>query len=134
MQYSICYVSNLAPGITLKEIQDLLDFCYKTNNELGIKGLLLYSEGNFLQVLEGEKEKVLEVFEKIKKDTRHTNIIQVVGREVTQKALDGYQVDMVKEDRKYAYKIPEEYLEPLRGMTPGIRDVVERMVKNFISV
>lgn len=67
MRYAICYVSTAAKNLTSPEINDLLDFSKKTNTRKDIKGVLLYSEGNFFQVLEGEKADILELFGRIEK-------------------------------------------------------------------
>ncbi len=40
----------------------------------GITGLLLYHDGNFLQILEGEAEKVQATFARIAANPRHRNL------------------------------------------------------------
>ncbi|MBQ0737313.1 BLUF domain-containing protein [Mesonia mobilis] len=42
-----------------------------------MKGLLLFSYGNFFQVIEGETAKVNNLWQKIKKDDRHKSIIKI---------------------------------------------------------
>ncbi|MDQ2842373.1 MAG: BLUF domain-containing protein, partial [Acidobacteriota bacterium] len=40
------------------EIVDILRVSRKNNEQAGLTGLLAYKDGNFLQILEGPKEKV----------------------------------------------------------------------------
>ena len=44
----------------------------------GITGMLLYNDGNFMQVLEGEEEGVRDLFGKITRDPRHRGIITLL--------------------------------------------------------
>ena len=47
----------------------------RSNNALkDITGCLIYYDGNFVQLLEGEKQKVLELYGKIKLDGRHSDV------------------------------------------------------------
>jgi len=45
--------------------------------------MLLYSNGNFLQVLEGDQDAVQETFTRICRDTRHHNTILLTEEDVT---------------------------------------------------
>jgi hypothetical protein len=51
----------------VEEIDSLLSQCCKNNLEKDITAVLLYTEGNFLQVIEGPEVVMLELFELIKK-------------------------------------------------------------------
>ncbi len=58
-------------------------------------GLLIYSDGNFFQILEGEKEIVKMMFERIKKDSRHHNIIKMLDKEIMQSAFSEYHSSFI---------------------------------------
>lgn len=55
-------------------LQALLNQCVTNNERRGIKGLLLVSGSNILQVLEGPPQFVNELFRQIVADERHTNV------------------------------------------------------------
>jgi hypothetical protein len=55
-------------------LQDLLEECVEHNARLGIKGLLVVSGGQILQVLEGPPNFVNEVFRNIIVDERHQDV------------------------------------------------------------
>ncbi len=59
------------------EIQKMLDQARDFNSRNNITGCLLYFRGMFLQYLEGEKDLVLNLFEKIKADPRHSQVILI---------------------------------------------------------
>ena len=133
MRHAICYVSNSNKDLKHGEAVELLSFCQTKNEKLGIKGILLYSEGNFFQILEGEKKVVLTLFDKIRKDPRHYGVIQVIGRDIKQGSFDGYKADIVKDELQYGQEVPEEYLEALHGIPSKVKEPMEKMLAMFIS-
>ena len=46
----------------------------RNNARLGITGVLFYSAGHFVQLLEGDMQTIHTMFEKIAADTRHENV------------------------------------------------------------
>lgn len=80
MIISLIYVSTAVYLLGSEELLDILR-ASRINNEMGpVTGLLLYKDGNFMQVLEGPEEAVMNIFGKILRDVRHTDII-VVSKE-----------------------------------------------------
>lgn len=61
------------------ELLELLEFARINNKANDVTGVLLYSEGTFMQVLEGEKENIEKLFKIIELDSRHKNIIKLVN-------------------------------------------------------
>jgi hypothetical protein len=66
----------------VEEIDSLLSQCCKNNLEKDITAVLLYTEGNFLQVIEGPEVVMLELFELIKKNMRLRGSITIVNAKV----------------------------------------------------
>lgn len=74
MLYTLTYKSiEIKCGIK-SDMEDLLLKSRSNNIINGITGCLIYHEGGFIQILEGDKKKIYSLFEKIKLDTRHTNV------------------------------------------------------------
>jgi hypothetical protein len=48
--------------------------CEKNNPSKDITGVLLHSKNHFLQYLEGSKDEIVDLYEKIKTDERHTEV------------------------------------------------------------
>nr|WP_255518073.1 BLUF domain-containing protein [Fulvivirga sp. M361] len=68
------YKSAARPELSKKDLKEISRVSSSNNAKEGISGMLLYVEGEFLQLLEGEKEKVLTTFSRISIDGRHTDI------------------------------------------------------------
>ncbi|SEO04592.1 Sensors of blue-light using FAD [Mucilaginibacter gossypiicola] len=74
MEYLV-FISTAKKLMSDDELLDLLQSARLKNTENNITGMLLYGEGTFMQVLEGEKEDLQRVYNYIQADKRHRNII-----------------------------------------------------------
>lgn len=73
--YTLVYVSSAVNPLTQAELAGLLAKSRANNESLGISGMLLYKDGNFMQVLEGEEKQVLALSAKISRDPRHHGLM-----------------------------------------------------------
>ena len=64
------------------EIAQILAVSRANNARDGVTGALLYSDGCFAQVLEGDLEVAQRTFERIQRDPRHGNVIVLEARRV----------------------------------------------------
>jgi len=74
MPYQMIYSSESATPMQMDDLEEILEHARHSNAEKGITGALLYVDGVFLQVLEGEMEAVQTLMEKIAKDFRHETV------------------------------------------------------------
>ncbi|MDC6351192.1 BLUF domain-containing protein [Zeaxanthinibacter sp. PT1] len=72
--YSLVYKSVATPLFNFRDIDVLLERARAYNSNHGITGCLLYHNGEFIQYLEGPQLQVLNLYDKITKDPRHTKI------------------------------------------------------------
>ena len=75
--FNLVYKSKTNPVFGPGQIQDMLEKARKYNSKHRITGCLLLYKGEFLQYLEGQENHVLRLFEKIQKDERHFDVIQL---------------------------------------------------------
>jgi hypothetical protein len=67
----LVYVSTAVEDFSTEELVELLRKARQKNEKLGITGMLLYKNREFMQALEGEEDVVLELANLIKEDPRH---------------------------------------------------------------
>jgi len=73
----------------------------RVSNKLAdVTGLLVYVDGTFLQVLEGEQEMVSDLLEKISKDPRHTDVKVVYKTGVERRTFNAWQMAYVSPSPK----------------------------------
>lgn len=84
-----------APGATLSEITDMLNLAKKKNAELGITGLLVFDSRFFLQLLEGERERVNALYRRICRDPRHSDVTLLTYREIGERTFGDWAMGYV---------------------------------------
>jgi hypothetical protein len=65
------------PAVLRRRLRVLLETCRKNNAALGVTGMLLYKDGNFRQVLEGDEGAMRGLYERIAADPRHNGEISL---------------------------------------------------------
>lgn len=70
----LIYTSQATNPFSKRELLDLLHEARAYNSLDSIFGFLFYKDGFFFQVIEGETQLINNLFDRIKKDKRHTNV------------------------------------------------------------
>lgn len=132
MRYAISYVSTARMDLQEQEIDNIMVKTNEYNTAHNITGFLLYNERNFFQLLEGEKEIILNLYEKIKQDRRHKNIIKILEKPVLESAINGYLTDFVTDKTKNNESQLKHYLHYIEVLDPksqkGIKRIIELMI------
>lgn len=89
---STVYVSAARHPFTPAELDALLEQSRANNRRDGVSGMLLYRDGDFLQVLEGPEEAVRRTYERIARDPRHVGVIVLDESEITQRSFGDWSM------------------------------------------
>jgi Sensors of blue-light using FAD len=84
----------------------LLTQSRKNNQRLNITGVLLYNCDRFIQLIEGEKDVVLQLFSKIKTDIRHKDITLVLAHDIKERRFLDWSMGFSEADEVEKYNIP----------------------------
>lgn len=76
--YKLLYASSAKSLLSNDDLMEILEKSRANNSKKDITGILLYHDGNFIQLLEGKKEDVVALYEKIGQDERHRGIIRLM--------------------------------------------------------
>ena len=79
----ITYVSRSTERFTARDLPDLVTASSRNNEAKGITGALYFSDGRFIQVLEGDERRVIPLYGSIMQDPRHTDVETVSIRPLT---------------------------------------------------
>jgi hypothetical protein len=88
----LLYVSNTQPDLTPGVLDDILTASRRNNAMMGITGLLLYIEGGFLQMLEGEERALRELYGRVAADRRHHDLRLILDREAGVRAFPDWSM------------------------------------------
>ncbi|HEY0792096.1 MAG TPA: BLUF domain-containing protein [Chthoniobacterales bacterium] len=76
--FFLVYVSSAVNLFSKGELLKLLDISRCNNAKLGVTGMLLYKNGNFMQLIEGPEQAVRTLHAKIAIDSRHRGLITLL--------------------------------------------------------
>ena len=113
--HQIIYISTANRELTEDALLELLSASQKRNAAKEITGLLLHSDGNIIQVIEGPEAAAKSLYEKIAADTRHRGVTLVSSRAITKRDFPEFKMGF-KRARSVDFK----------EQLPGFTDVVER--------
>ena len=88
----IAYVSTAVAAMPEGELEALLIESRELNRQSGVTGVLLYSDGNFLQYFEGSEEAMRVTYERIRASRRHKNIIELLNEPVAERSFEDWQM------------------------------------------
>jgi len=83
----LIYCSAASTSFPPENLQRLLERARRRNTELGITGMLLYADGSFFQVLEGEEPIIDGLFDRIVRDQRHQDITLIIREPIARRAF-----------------------------------------------
>ncbi|MDO5979851.1 BLUF domain-containing protein [Flavivirga spongiicola] len=134
MLKTICYISDSCQEESLDTLKALYSKAKNNNSKYNITGILIYSNSNFLQVLEGDQTSVDATFKRISLDRRHRNIFKVINIDIQQRIFEDYNFGftIVNNNNKELDSL-YEYLEWLRKADNTLANKVVNMVENFIA-
>ena len=89
---SLIYVSSAVELFSPAELLALLETSRRNNTPVGITGLLLYKDGNFMQVIEGEAAEIHRLHDRISRDPRHTGLITLTERRIEQRQFSDWSM------------------------------------------
>jgi hypothetical protein len=98
----LLYVSKAVKPLTLIEVQALVDACQHSNGSVNVTGLLLYSCGEFIQLLEGNGQVLETLLAKISRDPRHHQVQQLVFQPAGKRVFPEWKMGLFNLDGLYS--------------------------------
>lgn len=89
------YASRPAKPLDGPFLDDILERSRKNNPKLGITGLLCVSDNLFIQVIEGGRDEVCELFNAIVRDDRHQQVRLLSYNEISERQFGNWTMGQV---------------------------------------
>jgi len=90
--YSLLYVSSATTLFSKEELLALLKLARERNAAADITGMLLYKDGNFMQLLEGEEAGVKALYVKISGDRRHKGTVILLAGSIAKRSFPDWSM------------------------------------------
>jgi Sensors of blue-light using FAD len=88
------------------DLATLLAECREKNSKAELTGMLLYSEGTFFQVIEGDRSVVENLLERLTKDKRHKRVTKIILEPIEERAFTQWTMAYAKVTRQELAAIP----------------------------
>ena len=89
------YASRAAAGTSAAILDDILVQSRRNNPANGITGMLCVSNNVFIQVLEGGRDEVCDLYHAIVRDTGHEQVRLLAYEEITERRFGGWTMGQV---------------------------------------
>jgi hypothetical protein len=128
------YASRAAAPITDPLVSAILDQARRNNPRHGVTGLLCYSGDVFIQVLEGGRDGVCDLFNAIVRDERHSGVRMLLFEEVTARRFGDWtmgRADIGKASASVLLKYSEmPKLDPFIGSGAATMALVNELLES----
>lgn len=136
--HTLIYLSAATSLFSDEDITAILSVSRRNNPSLDITGLLLYHEGSILQILEGEKETIHKLFNKIGKDPRHKHVIKMFDSSIEERSFQDWSMGFKKVSDNDWSEL-EGYLnlddkKKINEVAPAASVDIIRMIRSFSHV
>jgi hypothetical protein len=99
MLVRLMYASRAADSVNSDDLAAILKKSKTNNPPIGVTGVLCFSDGIFLQVLEGGRSPVSGLYNKIACDPRHHDVILLSYEEVNERSFASWSMGQVNLSR-----------------------------------
>ena len=135
--FQLVYVSAATVLFTKPGLIELLEQSRRKNEPAGISGLLLYHEGDFMQLLEGDEAAVRATHTRIGKDPRHKHCLTLLSGPVAERTFPDWTMGFRDLGSAEVQALPgfSEFLNPSAGrqVLPTEPNRALRLLKVFRS-
>lgn len=93
--FQLVYASSAVDLFSAADLAALLKKSRDNNTRLGVSGMLVYHDGNFMQVLEGDHGTVTALAARIERDPRHRGFLRLMGRDIPEREFGEWSMGFV---------------------------------------
>jgi len=131
----LVYLSVSSAILSEEELDIFLSEIRKNNQKLGVTGLLLYNDEFFIQVIEGTRDTIHNLFNVIKTDPRHSNIVKLLDEPIASRAFPDWSMGFRRMNDDKTSNIPGfstfMHAEHPEVVPKGITKEVMYLLNNF---
>ncbi|MET0342662.1 MAG: BLUF domain-containing protein [Polyangiales bacterium] len=126
----LVYISAAKRKCDPSELAEILEVARRNNARLGVSGILLYDNGSFLQVLEGDEAVVRELYEKIARDPRHDRVTVLSEHDTDARSFGDWTMGYVSLNPAILKQLPKRHSLSSNG---SLQDVSAETVRAFLD-
>lgn len=134
--HHIIYLSRATRPLSDEELAILLTQAREDNARQDITGALVYGDGQFMQIIEGEESALAMLYAKLLQDGRHGQVFKFADKPISQRSFASWSMAFQTASAEQfaelkGYATPEQ----LNLRVPGLSatdDMLLQMMKSFV--
>jgi len=87
MLYHLIYISTANHAMNDQDLMEILQVSRRNNERDGLSGMLLYKDGTFIQVLEGEQQTLKQLYATLGRDNRHNDLMLLSEKPIQERSF-----------------------------------------------
>jgi hypothetical protein len=132
MLYSLLYVSTSVGELSKQSLSSLIEKASKRNDSFAVTGLLLYSDGNFMQCLEGPHESIEILMKSIRSDSRHFGHFVLWEGEISNRQFVGWGMAVRSPDAALSAMSHSQEIDVWLNTSTNIEEIpTSTLLKDF---
>lgn len=131
MTFQLVYLSTATRLLAEPQLEEILAVSRRNNSAVGVTGMLLYADGQFMQVLEGPPDAVAATFARVRRDPRHRDLIEMLRRDIPEPDFADWAMGYARRGREALTDLPgwTDFLERADDDTRA--DVARSFLRTF---
>ena len=90
--FRVIYTSSATAPFSREELEELLQKSRRNNMATDLTGMMIYKDGNFMQLVEGPERAVRDLMGKISRDPRHGNFTILMEGPILQRSFETWSM------------------------------------------
>ena len=133
--FHLVYRSLASTQVDQATVEDILKKARAYNPTQNLTGLLIFRDQTFLQLLEGSEVSVMTLYQKILKDSRHTNCSIMMSAQSQQRIYEQWSMAYVDGSKaKGSAQSLWDLFDTLIQGDESNSDYIQPILKKFLSV
>jgi len=136
MYSRVIYSSQVAEGLSVDDIEEILETARRNNGQSDITGLMILAADSFIQLLEGPRKNIDALLSKIRSDDRHVKMEVLTRDEVDNRAFSQWAMaysafdgdGMKNIGGTFNMRIANEFLSFLDGTDSYLKPVFKHVM------
>ena len=109
--FYLIYVSYAVNKMTEDDLLLLHKESQERNEKHDLTGILLYKGQSFMQMIEGKKQVVMDLFHTIKNDNRHSSVITIMAGEIPERNFENWSMGFCNMDQVGDFPHFDDYIQ-----------------------
>ena len=133
----LAYISKQTVPLSTDEIKRILQQSIRNNASKSITGMLLFYNGTFLQILEGNEKSIKDLYEALELDSRHKDLAVVYKKEIDDPSFTSWSMGFVdveeilnKGDKDFVHLFNEAFNKNAEN-TEIVKDKINTIMEKF---